>query len=143
MKLRYLTYIALPLMMIMSGCENKVEDLFGEPADTRLGRTVKECHDVLTGSQYGWRFAYEPNANYCARFFMKFTEDKVEMASDFNANNSISSYTFDYGQGPVLNFNTYGLLHYLADPGVAPTGTGYGGDFEFIVMDVKADTIFL
>lgn len=130
-------------ILALGGCDNEVEDIFGESADARLGKKVQECQQTLTSSTFGWRLAYEPNPSLCARFFMKFGQENVEMKSDFTPQTSNSSYTFNYGQGPVLNFETYGLLHILADPDKSPTGTGSGGDFEFIIMDVKADSVFL
>lgn len=144
--MKFKNILIIPLLgaiLALPACDNEVEDVFELKTDARLKKTVNDCRTVLTSSTHGWRLAYEPNPNYCARFFMKFSEGSVFMKSDFSATSSNSSYAFDFSQGPVLKFDTYGLIHYLSDPSVPPTGTGYGGDFEFIVMQVKADSVFL
>ncbi len=136
-------FLMLAALPVLQSCENEVEDVFGKSAHERLTQAVEECHSTLLASQYGWKFAYEPNEKFCGRLFMKFTDNRVQIATDYLATVSSSSYGFDFSQGPVLKFDTYGNLHYLADPSLSPQGTGYGGDFEFIIMKVTADTVFL
>lgn len=46
-------------------------------------------------------------------------------------------------KAPVLSFDTYSILHDLADPSEYPLGTGKGGEFEFIVCRVTEDTIYV
>ena len=46
--------------------------------------------------------------------------------------------------GPVLSFNSYNEnLHYFSDPDFHETGTGFGGDYEFIVVDAPDDASYM
>jgi len=46
--------------------------------------------------------------------------------------------------GPVLSFNSYNEnMHYFSDPDYRETGTGFGGDYEFIVVDAPEDASYM
>lgn len=46
--------------------------------------------------------------------------------------------------GPVLTFNSYNsVLHYFSDPDFRETGTGFGGDYEFIITDAPDDASYM
>ena len=46
--------------------------------------------------------------------------------------------------GPVLSFNSYNEnMHYFSDPDFRATGTGFGGDYEFIVVDAPDDASYM
>lgn len=46
--------------------------------------------------------------------------------------------------GPVLSFNSYNrALHLFSDPDTNPTGTGIGGDYEFIIVDAPDDASYM
>lgn len=46
--------------------------------------------------------------------------------------------------GPVLSFNSYNdNMHYFSDPDFRETGTGFGGDYEFIVVDAPDDASYM
>ena len=46
--------------------------------------------------------------------------------------------------GPVLSFNSYNEnMHYFSDPDFRETGTGFGGDYEFIVVEAPDDASYM
>lgn len=46
--------------------------------------------------------------------------------------------------GPVLSFNSYNAnMHYFSDPDFRETGTGFGGDYEFIVVEAPEDASYM
>jgi hypothetical protein len=46
--------------------------------------------------------------------------------------------------GPVLSFNSYNkVMHLFSDPDYHETGTGYGGDYEFIITDAPEDASYM
>lgn len=46
--------------------------------------------------------------------------------------------------GPVLSFNSYNkVMHLFSDPDYHETGTGFGGDYEFIVVDAPEDASYM
>jgi len=46
--------------------------------------------------------------------------------------------------GPVLSFNSYNTnMHYFSDPDFRETGTGFGGDYEFIVVEAPEDASYM
>ena len=76
--------------------------------------------------------------------------------ADADASNEwICHYTNEYREsssfwqvitdnGPVLSFNSYNTnMHYFSDPDFRETGTGFGGDYEFIVVDAPEDASYM
>lgn len=46
--------------------------------------------------------------------------------------------------GPVLSFNSYNkAMHLFSDPDTNPTGTGIGGDYEFVIVDAPDDASYM
>ncbi len=46
--------------------------------------------------------------------------------------------------GPVLTFDMYNsALHHFSDPDFHETGTGFGGDYEFIIVDAPEDASYM
>lgn len=46
--------------------------------------------------------------------------------------------------GPVLSFNSYNeALHLFSDPDYYETGTGFGGDYEFVIVDAPEDASYM
>ena len=46
--------------------------------------------------------------------------------------------------GPVLSFNSYNnALHMFSDPDNHETGTGFGGDYEFVIVDAPEDASYM
>lgn len=46
--------------------------------------------------------------------------------------------------GPVLSFNSYNnAMHLFSDPDYYETGTGFGGDYEFVIVDAPEDASYM
>ena len=46
--------------------------------------------------------------------------------------------------GPVLSFNSYNdAFHWFSDPDTHETGTGFGGDYEFVIVDAPEDASYM
>lgn len=136
--------VATAIVAIFSSCTREMDELFDTPATERVTKIIANCKSTLQSSPTGWYLHYTTPQGVETQFLMKFAgHDSVSMFADFADSTSYSSYTFNYGQGPVLSFNTYSLLHILSDPDYGITGVGYEGDFEFIIMSVSPDSIVL
>lgn len=146
---KYISLLTLALGLSFSGCQKAEELIFDEQPETRTLALVKACNSTLLGSQYGWQMDYKTGSGLTFRFQMQFQSDGyVKMYSDFDDAVS-STFTYNLNRGAVLSFDSYGLLHKLADPTyISPAskgkmGTGYLGDFEFIIDRVSTDSIFM
>ncbi len=124
------------------GCTNEVDDVFDRNATGRIEATMEECDKVLQSSEWGWRFDYTPANGPMTSYVMRFEGGRVSM-EDADGKKSESTYKIANAEGPVLSFDTYSILHDLADPGEYPLGTGKGGEFEFIVCRVTEDTLYV
>lgn len=138
-------YILFALLAIgITGCEVDDDSVFDLSSTARMERTIAECDAMLKTPANGWRMVYVPNPEKHGGFnvLMKFEDGgRVKMLTDFLDEESNTTYSFNASQGPVLSFDTYSCLHYLADPGNAPRGQGWEGEFEFVVQNVTADSI--
>ena len=88
-------------------------------------------------------FDYTPANSAMVNFVMRFKDGRVTME---NAEGETSESTYKIianAEGPVLSFDTYSILHDLADPSECPLGTSKGGEFEFVVCQVTEDTIYV
>lgn len=135
----------------MTGCKVTNDYIFDDISTQRITDYIEACNEVLGEAPHGWKLVYYPDTTQYGAytFLMKFKEDnRVDMRWDGNDDATESSYSFNSSQGPVLNFDTYSLLHRLADPdpNVAggKAGIGYKGEFEFVIREVAPtkDTIY-
>lgn len=139
---KFAILLIFPLISFF-GCKNEIDDIFDKDPLQRLEEAATECNNILVGSEYGWKFAYEPNSGECYRFLMTFSDTSyVTMTSDMTESTMIkpvtSYYEFNYSQGPVLSFALYGMISNLVDP-----QQGHGGDNEFVLMKTTQDSIVL
>ena len=139
--IKYITCLGVSILLL-SACSREVELAFEQPAAERIAAVINTCDSTLKASENGWRVDYTTPSGYKAIFVMRFSSgDSVTMYMDTNDSIAGSRYSFNYSQGPVLSFDTYSLLHSLADPQYNQKGLGYGADFEFIVNSVSSDSI--
>ncbi len=137
-------YLAMILALTLSSCSRTLEDVFDVPATERVLKVIDNCKSTLISSKDGWYMDYTAPDGYEAKFVFRFSaHDSVSTYADFSDLTSISSYSLNYGQGPILSFDSYGQIHTLSDPETAPLGAGHGGDFEFVIMSVTPDSIVL
>lgn len=118
--------------------------VFDKPSQERLEDKFAEYNDLLKSSENGWKMSYYPDSEKFGgyNFLFKFEEDgRVVMESDFEEGMKNSSYKIYGGQGVVLSFDSYNMLHILADPGIYSAGIGYNGDYELIVERSTSDSL--
>lgn len=143
--MKHILKIALPvtaLAILTGSCKNEVEDVFDLSATQRIEKMMAECDQKLQDSDFGWRFDYTPSNGSTVNYIMKFEDGYVTM-ENAEGDTSTSTYKIVNAEGPVLSFDTYSILHDLADPSQPPQGTGKGGEFEFIISKVGQDTLYL
>lgn len=142
MKKIYIIWILLGCLF--SACSVDDDNVFDDNAVVRVQKVIDRCAKTLQEPPFGWRMVYVPNPKTHGGYnvLMNFTdEENVEIFTDFLEERSTSTYRFNASQGPVLSFDTYSCLHYLADPKNKPTGKGLQGEFEFVIQEVTSDSL--
>ena len=110
--------IALGFVFLFQSCLFDEEDVFDKSASERMDEQLVNIRNILEGSSYGWKFAYDCKPTTCYRLFMKFFSvdgiPKVSVLSDINSsymtNPAVSSYSYKRSQGPVISFDREGLI---------------------------------
>ena len=98
-----------------AACTNEVDDVFSTNATQRIEAAMAECDETLQGAEYGWRFDYTPTNGATVNYVMNFKNGRVRMENT-EGETSESTYKIVNAEGPVLSFDTYSILHELADP---------------------------
>lgn len=130
-------------MLFATACSREVGDVFDRPAGERAEIAAENLREMLCGEEGGWFMPYATPGGKKFKIWMKFRKNgEVEMLSDYAPDKTLSRYEVNTGQGAVLVFSTYALIHRLADPAYPPYGKGYGGDFEFVFRRKNNDSIF-
>lgn len=130
--------------LALTACDDN-DPIFKETSDVRVAKQMTECDRTLKSAAAGWKMSYYPNEEKFGSFnlFFRFRENnQVTMGTDYNIDWQESTYSLNAGEGVVLNFDTYGSLHELADPGIGVLGKGYEGDFEMLVQKITPNTIY-
>lgn len=157
--------IAANLALGFTSCTNEESNLFDQSAAERLNE-AKEKYTKALASEGGtyvmeyWPTSYVsgPNDRYAvsARGYLMCLEFDINGSVRVGMNNAFTGnkYTEDTSaweilndMGAVLSFNTYNkCLHCFSTPedyvnGVyaGDKGTGVGGDYEFVVVDIAKD----
>lgn len=143
----YITVFAF--VLAMQSCLHDNDDVFDKSAAERIDDAVSNARAALISAQNGWKFEYYLGSDYSHggyNMLVRFGADgKAHLSSEIAKADSISHSSWDIvkDQGPVLTFNTYNeLLHELTQPYQSEVD-GYEGDYEFVIMKVVADTIYL
>lgn len=140
--------------LIFTGCAGEEDDIFDDTAINRLDKAEVTYTGRLQAATAGWAMEYYPqNVTTTPEGlgYLMLTKFNKDMSVDVAMNNVYSSNAFKEDNsawqvigdnGPVLTFNTYNsCLHTFSDPGDIPgteaneTGTGFGGDYEFVIID--------
>ncbi|MDL2319760.1 DUF4302 domain-containing protein [Alistipes sp. OttesenSCG-928-B03] len=130
--------------IFLAACSSDGDEIFDENSTMRLRAVLDNCAEAVLQPEHGWKMLYAPDLSKYGGYnvLMKFeTDGEVRMYTDFLDEESVSSYSFNGSQGPVLSFDTQSCLHYLADPSQVPVGTGHKGEFEFVIQDITADSL--
>lgn len=151
--------------MVLSSCVQDVDDVFDSTASERIRNTSEEFRKLLVGTEHGWVMEYYPEAKQSYGGFiytLKFDDDdKVTVSGERNGDAAAmktSLYSVGTDMGVTLNFDTYNeIFHYLSDPdphsgtasiygfqeGGLEVGSGYKGDYEFVLQSKSVDEIIL
>lgn len=136
------------LMLSLAACApSEVDDIFDESPAVRLDNALKSYTEFFQKDGGKWLMQYFANGDQegvC--FVVTFKNDgSVEIAGKnsyyngglFASDVSLWQIISDYG--PVLSFNTYNdVFHEFSSP--QSDGTGYGGDYEFIILSAEDNT---
>lgn len=153
----------LAILMVVSGCQKKTDEIFDKSPDERLSEALAAYQRALVDAPNGWKFIIYPEGLKAQdievggfSFYMKFTDaNRVTMVSDFDSTSAAtlkeSGYRLKAVQRPSIYFDTYSYIHIPSDPAAAisrtpagDNGYGWGSDFEFSFADGSAgDTIHL
>lgn len=138
-----------------ASCDREEEDIWDQSAAQRLEQAQKEDLATLCSAPNGWQMLYFCNGQEQGyNFLMKFDEHGGVTIATRNPNTGnayteeASMYDVLVDDGPVLSFSTYNsLFHRYADPDPEHTqasdGIGSGGDYEFNIMTISDEMIYL
>lgn len=147
--------------LLFTGCAGEEDDLFSQSAMERLEASKTAYTERLASSAGGWVMEYYPQdaltdpegvgyvllAKFNADNTVKVAMKNVFTSSLYKEDTSIWEVITD--TGPVLSFNTYNeCMHAFSDPNdlsfttTSETGTGAGGDYEFVIIDLQDDEQF-
>lgn len=151
--------------MAFTACSNEEDMLFDQSAAERLNAASDLYSARLTAQPNGWAMQLYPTTKDETPFgngylvLMDFNEDhsvKCSMNNLLSKNaymSDVSAWEVITDNGPVLTFNTFNdVLHTFTDPedvgitsgfGNDETGTGIGGDYEFIIVDAPEDASYM
>lgn len=154
--IKYLPLAAVVFTLgVTTSCSREEDDIWDQSAVERLEAAQRDYYSTLCSAPNGWEMYYFVGSGEQGyNFLVKFEEgDKVTIATrNTNTSNAYAEETsaFDIliDDGPVLSFNSYNtLFHYYADPqpdhNVESDGVGKGGDYEFKLMSVSSDYIYM
>lgn len=133
----------------MFACQDgKYENVFGEAPIERRNAYFDQLRATLTGAENGWNMQYFPEEDGRGyNLYASFGDSgRVVLGAKTTYTGNVyreyaSSYSLTDDNGPSLVFTTYNdALHPFADPDINLSAQA---DFEFIVFDLKADTVML
>jgi hypothetical protein len=150
---KILLFIVLPLLM--QSCLFEDNDYFEESASARVEGKISETKNILSSASNGWILHYFPDLSYGGHnYALSFSDKQATISCETEVVGtsltvgdpaSVDSCLYDVipEQGAILTFNTYSkLLHQFRNPSAAAY-QGLGGDYEFILTDIKQNEIKL
>lgn len=138
----------LCLCFVMQSCLKDQEEIFDDDASIRLQEAMEEAAEALVAAEYGWYLEMYPESSQSYGGWVHtfvFDGELVKARSElYGSDYEVESYyKMTNDDGPVLSFDTYNeVIHYLSTP-TSSLYQAYGGEFEFIVLDVTTDIITL
>ncbi|MCI0920450.1 DUF4302 domain-containing protein [Sphingobacterium rhinopitheci] len=140
--------IAIVSLQLFYGC-NKFQDFPDTSVDERINERMELYAEYLTDAPFGWKAYLLTKSGLQKNFTFRFNNvNRVfTILEDDVTEMDESSYRLKYLQRPTLIFDTYSLLHLLADPDDGVYGgvvaEGMRSDFEFHFLEATADRIEL
>jgi hypothetical protein len=146
---KILLFIVFPLLM--QSCLFEEENYFEESASARIEGKITETKSILSSHTNGWILHYFPRLSLGGHnYAISFSNEQAKIACESEVAGTnvricnpvyTDSCLYDIisEQGAILTFNTYSkLMHQFRNPSSAAY-QGLGGDYEFILTDVKSD----
>lgn len=137
-------------LFFLGSCTGEEKDIYDGNSNERLTEEEKACREDLQEAENGWIMEYFPNASQYGGYQLLVSFDEDGMAT-FSAEKAVSGdntrkesgmYTLKHENGILLSFDTYNrIFHQFSDP--QSDGIGFGGDYEFYVMEHTSDHIVL
>ncbi len=165
MKKNIIFLAILGVGMAFTSCSTEEDLLFDESAAERLNGASDLYSKRLTAQPNGWAMQLYPTTKNESPFgngylvLMDFNEDNSVTCAMNNIltngvyRSDVSAWEVITDNGPVLTFNTYNdVLHTFTNPedvsittgyGNDETGTGIGGDYEFVIVDAPEDASYM
>lgn len=134
---------------LVIACEReKYENVFGQEPGQRRKEFFEQLQNTLTKAENGWNmqyFPYDGSPGYNLYASFNSSGNVTFGAKNSYTANVYKEYTSNYNltieNGPSLVFSTYNnAFHPFVDPDLNPS---VFADFEFVVSDLKDDTIKL
>jgi hypothetical protein len=153
--------------LTLASCVNEEDNLFDQSAAERLNAASALYSSRLEAQPNGWAMQLYPTTKNQVPYgngylvLMDFDADhsvKVAMNNSLTSNQyseDRSAWEITTDNGPVLTFNSYNkVMHIFSDPEDVPstgtsdspndeTGTGIGGDYEFVIVDAPEDASYM
>lgn len=151
MKQIYSLLVLFLAVAAFTGCDRQQDEYFSESSAKRADDLIAADKQVLT-SVPTWKLEYFPGAgmDYGGySVYLSFgTDGKVTVQSEIaDADQTAESlYTVAQSGGPVLSMDTYNeIFTYFSEPasGTGSTGTGMGGDNDFLILKASTDSVIL
>lgn len=149
-------YLLLPIAIAsFVSCDRMEKDIFDKTPNQRVEIYMDSITNVLTSSPNGWEMIYFPSTSLPGyNLLVKFDNNDIFSAAAKNDTTTENKYQYASGslwrmlfnQGPCLSFDTYNdVLHAFAEPTLPgfTKGVGMQGDYEFVVLSVSPEEIFL
>lgn len=141
----FIILVAALLLPSLASCVKDQPDTFDDPSSARMEKFLENVRTILQEPAEGWALSYYPGSSYATCYMgMKFTGQEVTAYAQGEPETAVkSTYKLCADDGAVLSFDTYNtVIHYYSTPDQSHY-EARGGDFEFEIMDVKADRITL
>ena len=127
---------------VFQSCLFHEEDVFDKPAYLRLAESVRFNLENFKNAPNGWEMRYFPtNSQTGFTLLMRFYDNEFVTMMGRNTttgNNDLtatSRFSVRPANGAILSFDTENpVIHAFSDPGRPPTGRGFEGDFEFVII---------
>ena len=142
------SFIAVTMCISLSGCKNEEDDLFDKSAIERLDESKDIFTKRFSSSPGGWAMEYYPTTGLSAPTgtgYLLLADIRSDGTVTIGMDNEYSGGYFESSSlwkiitdtGPVISFSTYNeCLHFFSDPAIYKLGEGFGGDYEFIIIDM-------
>lgn len=138
-RMKFIPTLACCLMVLLgtTSCTDK-EYIWDELPTERIMALLTETSETLNDQDGVWRAAYSSDLGSTS--FTFYFDGTTDVAMYEQTDSSFSTYNLNYGEGPMITFDTYGLIHDYANPS-SDSPYGNGGDYEFIIYSVCNDSI--